>query len=75
MQSSNPVFSRNDAFNGKGGTTYADFDQPTYGGPVTHTGSGTGRMTIDSVVQKTAFTLGVVVLAAAATWILTGNVF
>ena len=75
MQSSNPVFSRNDAFNGKGGTTYADFDQPTYGGPSTHTGSGTGRMTIDSVVQKTGVTLGVVVLAAAATWILTGNIF
>lgn len=75
MQSSNPVFSRSDAFNGKGGTTYADFDQPTYGGPATHTGSGTGRMTIDSVVQKTAVTLGVVVLAAAATWILTGDIF
>lgn len=75
MQSSNPVFSRNDAFNGKGGTTYADFDQPAYGAPSTHTGSGTGRMTIDSVVQKTGVTLGVVVLAAAATWILTGDIF
>ena len=32
MQSSNPVFSRNDAFNGKGGTAYADFG----GTPVTH---------------------------------------
>lgn len=30
-----------------------------------------GRMTIDSVVQKTAMTLGVVVLAALATWVLT----
>ena len=27
-------------------------------------------MTIDSVVQKTGITLGVVVLAAAATWFL-----
>ncbi|HET6560881.1 MAG TPA: Bax inhibitor-1/YccA family protein [Marmoricola sp.] len=32
-----------------------------------------GRMTIDSVVQKTGITLGVVVLVAAATWILTGD--
>ena len=28
-------------------------------------------MTIDSVVQKTAITLGVVIVAAVATWILT----
>ncbi|RNL61269.1 Bax inhibitor-1/YccA family protein [Nocardioides marmoriginsengisoli] len=75
MQSSNPVFSRNDAFNGKGGTTYADFNEPAYGAPSTHTGSGTGRMTIDSVVQKTGITLGIVVLAAAATWVLTGDIF
>ena len=33
-----------------------------------------GRMTIDSVVQKTGITLGVVVLFAAATWVLTGEV-
>ena len=31
----------------------------------------TGPMTIDSVVQKTAITLGVVILTAMATWILT----
>ena len=31
-------------------------------------------MTIDSVVQKTAITLGVVILAAAATWILTPDI-
>jgi len=74
MQSSNPVFSRTEGFNGKGGTRYATFDQTTYDGPATHTGSGTGRMTIDSVVQKSAITLGVVVLVAAATWIGTGNV-
>ena len=74
MQSSNPVFARNEGFNGKGGTGYAGFDAPTYGdAPVTHTGTGTGRMTIDTVVQKTAMTLGVVILAAAATWALTGN--
>ncbi len=31
-------------------------------------------MTIDSVVQKTAITLGVVILAAAATWIMTPDI-
>ena len=34
----------------------------------------TGPMTIDSVVQKTAITIGVVILAAMATWILTPDV-
>ncbi len=32
-----------------------------------------GRMTIDSVVQKTGLTLGVVAVVAAATWMLTGD--
>jgi uncharacterized YccA/Bax inhibitor family protein len=74
MQSSNPVFARSEGFNGRGGTAYADFGQAP---PSTHSpvGVGTGRMTIDSVVQKTGLTLGIVVLAAAATWILTGDVF
>jgi uncharacterized YccA/Bax inhibitor family protein len=72
MQSSNPVFARSEGFNGRGGTAYADFGQA----PPTHTpvGTGTGRMTIDTVVQKTAFTLGVVVLVAAATWLMTGDI-
>jgi uncharacterized YccA/Bax inhibitor family protein len=74
MQSSNPVFTRSEGFNGRGGTAYAGFGSP--GIPTTtHTEVGTGRMTIDTVVQKTAFTLGVVVLVAAATWILTGDIF
>jgi uncharacterized YccA/Bax inhibitor family protein len=34
----------------------------------------TGPMTIDSVVQKTAITIGVVILTAMATWILTPEV-
>ena len=71
MQSNNPVFSRSAGFNGKGGTAYADFGA---GVPTTHTLAGSGRMTVDTVVQKTGITLGVLVLAAAATWILTGNV-
>ena len=72
MRSNNPVFTRSEGFNGKGGAAYAGFGSPAY--PMTHTEVGTGRMTIDSVVQKTGITLGVVVLAAAATWILTGDV-
>ncbi len=54
------------------------YDQP-YGQqvPPTHDprlggGDGSGqRMSIDSVVQKTAMTLGVTILVAAATWVLT----
>jgi uncharacterized YccA/Bax inhibitor family protein len=70
MQSNNPVFARSQGFNGRGGTAYADFGA---GLPSTHTEAGTGRMTIDTVVQKTGITLGVLLLAAAATWILTGD--
>ena len=34
----------------------------------------TGPMTIDSVVQKTAITIGVVIVTAMATWILTPDI-
>jgi uncharacterized YccA/Bax inhibitor family protein len=80
MQSNNPVFRNSDAFNGR--STYAS---PTgYTDPSTWStgapGSGTGappavedRITIDSVVQKSAIVLGVIVLTAAATWVLTGD--
>jgi len=44
----------------------------TPGAPVTHVDQG--PMTIDTVVQKTGITLGVVVLVAAATWLLTGDI-
>jgi uncharacterized YccA/Bax inhibitor family protein len=74
MQSSNPVFTRSEGFNGKNQSSYATFDQPGYGGPITYAGPGTGRMSIDSVVQKTGLTLGVLVLVAAAVWIGTGDV-
>ena len=33
-----------------------------------------GPMTIDTVVQKTAITLGLVIVSAAATWLLTGDI-
>jgi uncharacterized YccA/Bax inhibitor family protein len=83
MQSSNPVFRKAEGFNGRSasGMSYPAYGAPTRtdpyadpsrrdlrqsGGPV-----DTGRMSIDSVVQKTGMTLALVVLAAAATWVLT----
>ncbi|MGI8675870.1 MAG: Bax inhibitor-1/YccA family protein [Nocardioidaceae bacterium] len=98
MQSSNPVFARSDAFNGRSANVYgnptypgsgphAGYGQPApgytdpstwrtgdgRGGPSQQTDVDTRRITIDSVVQKTAITLVVLVVAAAATWILTGD--
>ncbi len=85
MQSSNPVFRRADGFNGRSGAQ----DTPAYPGTQTYAdpsqwGTGVpgqvtapvdqGRMTIDSVVQKTGLTLGIVVLFAAATWVITPDV-
>lgn len=84
MQSSNPVFRKAEGFSGRSqsGMSYpAHGSQPTggtstldpygrSGGPV-QTETDRGPMTIDSVVQKTAITLGLVFLAAAATWFLT----
>lgn len=82
MQSNNPIFRRSEEFQRGGGNPYA-------GGTVTDpsqwsvgTPGGTGYapttqsapMTIDSVVQKTAMTLGVVILAAMATWIVTPDI-
>ena len=73
------------ASNAYGNTTYpANGPQDTAYGDPSQWGTGTpgsartqvdqGRMTIDSVVQKTGITLGVVVLVAAATWFLTGDI-
>ncbi len=87
MESRNPVFARAEGFNARGpangtqtypgnGQQYADPSQwgtgAPGGGPVTHVDQG--RMTLDSVVQKTGITLGVVVLAAAVTWFATGDI-
>jgi uncharacterized YccA/Bax inhibitor family protein len=85
MQSNNPVFRRSEEFNRGGANTYGN---QGYGSDPAQWGTGTpgapgaptqapvttGPMTIDSVVQKTAITLGVVILAAAATWILTPDI-
>jgi uncharacterized YccA/Bax inhibitor family protein len=84
MQSSNPVFARSEGFNGRrtsqSGVTYPGYDQPSAYGTGAPQGQETyaparpsGPMTIDTVVQKTAFTLGLTILAAAATWVLTGD--
>ena len=88
MESKNPIFTRAEGFNGRdnayGNTTYpANGPQDTPYGDPSQWGTGTpgqvtqvdqGRMTIDSVVQKTGITMGIVVLVAAATWVMTGEV-
>ena len=67
MRSSNPVFSRTDGFNG---AAPVGFDQhPTH----TELGRGTGRMTLDTVIEKTAITAGTVVVTAGIAWVLIGN--
>jgi uncharacterized YccA/Bax inhibitor family protein len=85
MQSSNPVFARSDSFNGRAaGQTYAAPVGSGYTDPSTWstgtpgdlgpTGYDDQRMSIDSVVQKSAMTLGVLLVAAAATWIYLGDI-
>ena len=90
MQSNNPVFRRSDAFNGAASHGANAYGNTTYpGNGAAHGGYGqapTGyadggvqapageRMTVDSVVQKTAMSLGIVFLTAALTWFWTGDV-
>lgn len=81
MRSNNPVFNNNPAFNGQAAYGQQAYPQggypppppgygaPQYGAPQ----QATRAMTIDDVVQKTGVSLGVVLLAAAATWIGTGS--
>jgi len=87
MQSNNPVFRNSDEFNGRAnaygnqvyggsGTSYQGYGQTdpstwSVGTPGTPTHTTTGPMTIDSVVQKTAIALFVVVAFAFATWVMT----
>ncbi len=89
MQSNNPVFRRSEEFNRAGGATqtHGQYGQPSTwqtgqpgGSPVGYSdvrqdaARGGGTMTIDTVVQKSAITLGVVVLAAFATWLATPDI-
>lgn len=72
MRSSNPVFTRTEGFNSPVTSTPATVgfdDHPTH----TELGRGTGRMTLDTVIEKTAITSGTVILTAAIAWILIGN--
>ncbi len=85
MQSRNPVFARSEGFNGApvqrgygqqtypGAGPYTDPSTWQTGGPTEPGYPGTtvdqGRMTVDSVVQRTAITLFTVIAVAAATWI------
>jgi uncharacterized YccA/Bax inhibitor family protein len=86
MQSNNPVFRNADGFNkpsynAYGNATYAGngaaYDgygvgqqQQAYG----YAPTSTGPMTIDSVVQKSAITIGAVIIAAIVTWLMTPDV-
>jgi uncharacterized YccA/Bax inhibitor family protein len=64
------------------GVTYPAYGAPQAGAPTdgwandpyAPTQVDQGRMTIDSVVQKTGMTLGVVVVFGALTWAMTGDV-
>ncbi len=87
MQSNNPVFRNSDSFNGRGTNAYGNQTYPANGAGFDGYGqSPTGydeppttirsedRMTIDSVVQKTGISLGIVVVVAAITWFWTGDI-
>jgi uncharacterized YccA/Bax inhibitor family protein len=71
----NPTYPGSGPHTGYGQPAPGYTDPSTWqtGGSGPGTTVDTGRITIDSVVQKTAVTLGVLILTAAATWILTGD--
>src|SRR5699024_12311748 len=76
MQSRNPVFARSDEFNGqqtmqRNDPTQWRMDTDASTGPST---VDSRRMSIDTVVEKTAFTLGLLVVFAGIAWIAIGNV-
>lgn len=74
MQSNNPVFARSDGFNGRNTQTQSGYTDPStwqvdlgdhgYAGPPTQT----ARMTVETVVHKTAITLALVAASAFVTW-------
>jgi len=88
MKSNNPIFNRSEEFNrptvnAYGNQTYpgAGAASPGYGSPYGDTTAygapvqtDTRRMTVDSVVQRTAITLFVVMATAAATWWWIGDI-
>ena len=86
MQSNNPIFRRSEQFNGASTNAYGNQTYPGNGAAYDGYGQGGNaadtyaparageRMTIDSVVQKTAISLVVVIATAAVTWFWTGDV-
>lgn len=77
MQSRNPVFARSDEFNGQQTMQRNDPTQWRMDGDTSSAGPSTvdaRRMSIDTVVEKTAFTLGLLVVFAGIAWIAIGNV-
>ncbi|WP_299925608.1 Bax inhibitor-1/YccA family protein [uncultured Nocardioides sp.] len=90
MRSNNPVFARSEEFNRASSNAYGNQTYPAggssypgYGDTGTDPsqwGTGTpgqvdqGRMTVDSVVQKTAISVALVFAAAFATWWWIGDV-
>ena len=90
MKSNNPVFARSEEFNRTSSNAYGNqtypgggSSYPSYGDAGTDPSTwGTGtpgqvderRMTVDSVVQKTAISVALVFIAAFATWAYIGDV-
>ncbi len=76
MQSKNPVFARSEEFNG---TQVGSDPSQWLNGSGQYPGNFgiqqpvAGRMTLDSVVEKTAVTVGLVIATAAAAWFLIGD--
>lgn len=80
MQSKNPVFARSEGFNGRGSTATSspaswqiNLDGSTTGQPGTPGLVDDDRMSVASVIEKTAISLGLVVVAAAVTWFVIGD--
>ena len=77
MQSSNPVFARSDEFNGKATSPVrndpSQWQIDLNGGGPPQSSTGDRRMTLDSVVEKTGLTLGLLTVAAAAAWFMIGD--
>ncbi|MFW6597302.1 Bax inhibitor-1/YccA family protein [Propionibacteriaceae bacterium Y2011] len=70
LRSSNPVLSRQDAFTpGQPQTAYDQHGYPLPGAP-TPPAKPEGRMTLDDVVTKSAILIGLLVISAAAAWVL-----
>ncbi len=82
MKSNNPVFARSDEFNGR--ATQQGYSDPStwqvggpadgQGGPGPYATAVVDRMTVDSVVQKTALTIGLTAVSAALVWFYLGDV-